>query len=259
MPPIKVAGETLFYALYTGDITGRHNLVLVHGAGGSHIHWPADLRRLPSTNVYALDLPAHGRSGGHARTTLQAYADTVHLFVLALGLPRAAVLGHSMGGAIVQLLALRRPGWLEKAIILGSAARLRVQPDILEYLNPQTGQDGFEKALDLICQRMYAPQASQQMRLRGRQLLRTVAPSVLYADYLACAQFDCSDVVGNIAIPTLVICGSEDRMIAPEESCGLSQRIPNAQLVAIRGAGHMVMIEKPSEVAEAVARFLGVA
>ena len=258
MPWTNVAGETLFYALYTGDVMGRHNLVLVHGAGGSHIHWPAELRRLPGANVYALDLPAHGRSGGHVRTTLQTYADTVHLFVLALGLQRAAVLGHSMGGAIVQLLALRRPEWIEKAIIMGSAARLRVQPDILEYLNPQTGQDGFKKALDLICQRMYGPQASRQMLLRGRQLLRAVSPAVLYADYLACARFDISAAVENIALPTLIICGSEDRMVAPEESCGLSQRIPHAQLVTIRGAGHMMMIEKPSEVAEAVARFLGV-
>ncbi|PWH17003.1 MAG: alpha/beta hydrolase [Ardenticatenia bacterium] len=259
MPLINVAGETLFYAEYNGDITRRHNLVLVHGAGGSHIHWPAELRRLPGANVYALDLPAHGRSGGYARATLQEYADTVHFFVLVLGLSRAAVLGHSMGGAIVQLLALRRPPWLEKVVIAGSAARLRVQPDILEFLNPQSGQDGFEKALDLICQRIYGPQASPQMRLRGRQLLRAVSPAVLYADYLACAHFDCSELVGNITLPTLVICGSDDRMIAPEESCGLSQRIPHAQLVTIQGAGHMMMVEKPSEVAEAVARFLGVA
>lgn len=258
MPSIQVAGETLFYVEYAGDITGRHNLVLVHGAGGSHIHWPAELRRLPGASVYALDLPAHGRSGGHARATLQEYADTVHLFVLALGLPRAAVLGHSMGGAIAQLLALRRPAWLERVIIAGSAARLRVQADILEHLNPQKGQDGFEKALDLICQRMYGPQVSYPMRLRGRQLLRAVSPAVLYADYLACAHFDCAEVVGNITLPTLVICGDEDRMILPEESCGLSQRIPDARLVIIRGAGHMMMIEKPSEVAEAVARFLGV-
>jgi pimeloyl-ACP methyl ester carboxylesterase len=258
MPSVNVAGETLFYAAYTGDITGRHNLVLVHGAGGSHIHWPAELRRLPGANVYALDLPAHGRSGGHARATLQEYADTVHLFVLALGLPRAAVLGHSMGGAIVQLLALRRPPWLEKVIIAGSAARLRVQPDILELLNPQNGQDGFEKALDRICQRIYGPNASRQMLLRGRQLLRAVSPAVLYADYLACAHFDASELVGNIALPTLVICGSEDRMIAPEESCGLGRCIPHAQLVIIHDAGHMMMVEKPSEVAEVVARFLGV-
>jgi pimeloyl-ACP methyl ester carboxylesterase len=259
MPLVNVAGEKLFYSLYTGDITGRHNLVLVHGAGGSHMHWPAELRRLPGANVYALDLPAHGRSGGHVRSTLQAYADTVHLFAQAIGLQRAAVLGHSMGGAIVQLLALRRPEWLEKVIIAGSGARLRVQSTILEYLNPQAGVDGFEKALEMICQQIYGPQATRQMLLRGRQMLRAVAPSVIYADYLACARFDLYDAVGSIMLPTLVICGDEDRMIPPEESCCLSQRIPNAQLVKIHGAGHMMIIEKPSEVAEAVSRFLGVA
>ncbi|MDW8070224.1 MAG: alpha/beta hydrolase [Anaerolineae bacterium] len=248
----------LFYAKYPEESTGQHNLVLIHGAGGSHLYWPAALRRLAGVNVYALDLPAHGRSGGGTRITLSEYAATVHRFVLTLGLPCATVLGHSMGGGIALLLALHRLPWLEKVILLGSAARLHVPADILESLNPRRGKEDFEKALDLVSQRIYGPRADHQLRWRGRQLLRAASPAVLYADYLACAQFDCSAQVGTIALPTLVICGDADQMVAPEASCGLSQQIPHAQLVIIRGAGHMLMLEKPVEVAEAVARFLGV-
>ena len=64
MPYVTIAGERAFYAPYQDDVRGRRNLVLVHGAGGSHLDWPAPLRRLREANVYALDLPGHGRSEG---------------------------------------------------------------------------------------------------------------------------------------------------------------------------------------------------
>ncbi len=75
MPYVTVAGERAFYALYQGDVRGKRHLVLVHGAGGSHLDWPAPLRRLRETNVYALDLPGHGRSGGTGRSSIAAYRD----------------------------------------------------------------------------------------------------------------------------------------------------------------------------------------
>ena len=68
MPYVTVAGERTFYALYQGDVRSKRNLVLVHGAGGSHLDWPAPLRRLRGANVYALDLPGHGR---HIASTLR--------------------------------------------------------------------------------------------------------------------------------------------------------------------------------------------
>jgi len=59
MPYVAVGGERLFYVLVQGDPRRQRNLILVHGAGGDHTHWPAEVRRLPQVNVYALDLPSH--------------------------------------------------------------------------------------------------------------------------------------------------------------------------------------------------------
>jgi pimeloyl-ACP methyl ester carboxylesterase len=256
MPFIHVAGERLFYALFQGDVTGRRNLVLVHGAAGNHIHWPAELRRLPDTNVYALDLPAHGRSGGGARSSLAEYADTVHLFALAVGLRQAAVLGHSMGGGIVQLLAARRLPWLERAVVIASGARLPVDPAILEDLRPSHAADGFARAVGLICERAYGPQASHQTVQHGRQLLLAVDRSVFYADYAACAEFDAHALLSAIERPVLIISGELDRMTPPDGSRYLADHISNAQLVELRGAGHMLIVEQPLSVAQAVSRFL---
>ena len=76
-------------------------------------------------------------------------------------------------------------------------------------------------------------------------------------DYVACNAFDVSDRVGEITLPTLIITGSADQMTPP--GCGeyLRDWIAGAQLVEIKDGGHMMAVEKPAEVAQAVARFLG--
>jgi pimeloyl-ACP methyl ester carboxylesterase len=256
MPFVHVAGERLFYALFEGDVTGRRNLILVHGAAGSHIHWPAELRRLPATNVYALDLPAHGRSGGQARASLAEYADTVHLFALAVGLRRAHVLGHSMGGGIVQLLAARRPPWLDRVIVVASGARLPVDPVILDGLQPTQAAKDFARAVDLICRRAYSPQARPQTVAQGRRLLMEVDRHVFYADYLACQSFDAQPLLPRIDRPVLVIAGELDEMTSPAESRYLAAHIANARLVELRATGHMLIVEQPLTVAQTVAQFL---
>jgi pimeloyl-ACP methyl ester carboxylesterase len=259
MPYKTVAGERLFYALVEGDPRRQENLILIHGAGGDHTHWSAELRRLSGVNVYALDLPGHGRSKGRVRTSIDDYADTVHLFAQTLGLVQASVAGHSMGGAIAQTLALRRPSWLVRVVLVGSGARLRVHPRILAGLHPQgISKESFEATIDTICQWAYGPTTDQQILRKGRQQLLDVDPVVIYSDYVACNDFDIMDQVGDIALPTLVITGSADEMTPPKYGQYLCDRIPNAQLVEIKDGGHMMALEKPIQVAQGVARFLEV-
>jgi pimeloyl-ACP methyl ester carboxylesterase len=252
MPYTAVAGERLFYALVESDPTHKRNLILVHGAGGDHTYWPAELRRLPRTDVYALDLPGHGRSTGHGRTSVDDYADTVDLFVQAMGLERASVAGHSMGGAIAQTLALRRPSWLVSIVLVGTGARLRVHPMILGGLNTN-----FEATVGTICQWQYGPTISKQMRRKGHQQLLSVDPTVIHGDYAACNAFDVMDRVGDITRPTLIVAGSADKMTPPQYGQYLHDQIPGSQLVEIKDGGHMMAVEKPAEVTQAVARFLG--
>jgi pimeloyl-ACP methyl ester carboxylesterase len=251
MPYATVAGERLFYALVEKDPSRQQNLILVHGAGGDHTHWPAELRRLAGFNVYALDLPGHGRSPGQGRTSVQDYAGTVDLFAQALELRQASIAGHSMGGAIAQELALRHPRWLVSVVLIGTGARLRVAPDILEGLSTD-----FEAAIDTICRRAYGDTASQHMLRKGRQQLLGVDPAVIHGDYVACDTFDVMDRVSDIRLPTLIISGGADQMTPPKYGQYLHQCIGGSEWVEIREGGHMMALEKPLEVARAVERFL---
>ncbi|MGD9091656.1 MAG: alpha/beta fold hydrolase, partial [Anaerolineales bacterium] len=121
----------LYYHTYHEDIYPP--VVLIHGAGGNHLYWPSEIRRLAGFHVYALDLPAHGKSGGLAQQSIEAYAGAVIAWLDSIGLHRAIFIGHSMGGAIIQVLALDHPEHVLGLGLIASGAKLRVAPQLLDY------------------------------------------------------------------------------------------------------------------------------
>ena len=251
MPYVTLTDERAFYALYQGDVRGKRNLVLVHGAGGSHLDWPAPLRRLGGVNVYALDLPGHGRSEGVGRSSISAYRDFLMAFLDALGLERVVVAGHSMGGAIALDFALNYSDYLAGLILVGTGARLRVLPTILSGILTD-----FEATVDLVLGYAFGPSALEQLKRLGRQRLLRTPPQVLHGDYAACDAFDVMERLGEVRCPTQVVCGTADMLTPPKYSVYLRDHIPGAELVLVDGAGHMVMLEKPEVVAKAVSEFI---
>ncbi|MBL7183521.1 MAG: alpha/beta hydrolase [Anaerolineae bacterium] len=251
MPYLTVVGERTFYALYQGDVRGERNLVLVHGAGGSHLDWPAALRRLRGANVYDPDLPGHGRSEGPGRSSIAAYRDFLLAFLDALGLERVTVVGHSMGGAIALDFALHYPDRLVSLILVGSGARLRVAPAILTGI-----LSDFEATVGLVCDYAFGPGATEQLRRLGRQRLLKTPAEVLHGDYAACDAFDAMERLGEVRCPTLVIGGTADMLTPPKYSVYLRDHIPGAELVLVDAAGHMVMLEKPEVVSKIIFRFI---
>ena len=85
-----------------------------------------------------------------------------------------------------------------------------------------------------------------------------VDPVVAHGDYLACNSFDIMDRVREIKIPTLIITGSADLMTPSKYGQYLHDQISDAQWIDIKDGGHMMAVEKPAQVSQAVARFLEV-
>ncbi len=228
-------------------------LVLIHGSGGTRLHWPPEVRRMPTAKVYALDLPGHGKSPSPAAESIEGYVEAV-LGWIEVNLDRPAVLaGHSLGGAITLALAGLAPGKLAGIALVGSGARLRVHPSILSGSdNPAT----FPDAVDQIMEWAFGPQAAPRLVQLARRRMLEVPPAVLHADFRACDEFDMMDQLERIKPPALILCGSEDRLTPLKYSEFLAARLPAARLETIPGAGHMVMLEQPAAVAAALASFL---
>jgi pimeloyl-ACP methyl ester carboxylesterase len=250
MSSIAVRGERLFYTA-SQAAKDAPILVLVHGAGGSRLHWPGELRRLPRARVYALDLPGHGRSGGRGCDTIEGYAETVIAFLDAMRIEQAVIVGHSMGGAIAQTLALDFADRVAGLVLIATGARLRVAPAILEGI-----RSNFERAAELITRFAWSSEASPTVVERGRKALLETDPDVVWGDFAACDRFDALERLGEIRAPTLIIAGSADQLTPVKYARFLAERILEARCSIIERAGHMVMLERPKEVAQATQEFL---
>jgi pimeloyl-ACP methyl ester carboxylesterase len=237
-----------------GDPQGKHPpLVFIHGAGGSHLHWPPELRRMADHDVYSLDLPGHGRSGGDPERSVRGYAYRVIAWLDQLDLQDVVLVGHSMGGAISMTIVLEAPQHVLGLVLVGSGARLRVHPKILELTEDE---NLFRQAAALVTQWAFSDDADVRLVELANRRMAEVPAEVVHADFLACDGFDIMDRLVDISTPTLVICGEADQMTPVKYSQYLDQHIPDSRLVLIGGAGHMVMLEKPLEIVENIRGFL---
>jgi pimeloyl-ACP methyl ester carboxylesterase len=250
MPFVEIEGERTYYQT-GGSKTGK-TLIAIHGSGGDHTLWPVELRTLPTARVCAIDLPGHGRSGGSACSSVDAYADFIELFVSQLDFDDVTLIGHSLGGAIVQALALRAPEWLCRIILVGTGARLRVEPGILDGCF-----SNFAQTIDLICDWAYGPAASKDLIDRGRARLLKTPAKVIHADMSACNRFDVIKSVHDIRLPTLVVSGSHDQLTPLKYGEYLHSNIAGSTHTVIENGGHMMALEKPDEFINSVIDFLG--
>ncbi len=250
MPKVKIAGEDIFYVRRSPE-AGESSVVFIHGAGGTHRHWGYQLQSVRGATLYALDLPGHGRSGGEARRSIDDYAGLLSNFLQALGLRRTALAGHSMGGAIAQDFALNHASEVDRLILVGTGARLRVLPSFLQGL-----LNDFESAVEMILGYAYSDSAPQELVDLGRQEWLANPPEVLHGDFFACDNFDVMDRLGEIRCPILLICGEEDQLTPSKYSQFLRERVAGAMLTIIPRAGHMVMLEQPEQVSRAIEEFL---
>lgn len=256
MPFVPTSHGELFYVRtgaqpHAGAGHRAAPVLLIHGAGSSHLLWPAELRRMVGMSVLALDLPGHGRSGGEVCATIDGHAEAVAEFIRAAGLPPAVIVGHSMGGAIALTLALDWAPCVAGVVAIATAARLPISPVLTAAL-----ERDFEAALDLIGRTAWAPGADRSLVERGSRALRETGPAVLRADFAACSRFDVTERLGAIGQPCLLVAGQLDRIVPPESTSRMRERIPGSRLVVIEGAGHMLTLERPQAVPQAIRAFL---
>jgi pimeloyl-ACP methyl ester carboxylesterase len=229
-------------------------LVLVHGAGGSHLHWPPALRQLPGRRVIAVDLPGHGTSPGPAPATVEGFARALVGLLEALHLEEVVVVGHSMGGAVALTLALEEPARVAGLVLVGSGAKLRVAPALLEAtLDPALAAE----AAELVAQWSFGSLAGSAQRALLLETFAACGPGVAHGDFAACDAFDARARLGELRVPTLVLTGAEDRLTPPRFAQFLGEHLAGARVALVPEAGHLVMLEAPAVVAREVEAFLG--
>lgn len=234
-----------------GFLPDRRTLVFIHGSGGDHTNWIRQYTLLKHTfNIAALDLPGHGRSEGPGEREVSAYVEWVKKILDGLGIFRPVLIGHSLGAAIGLSFVIRYGTAAAAVVPVGGGLRMPVNPMILEGLLQDPAS-----VFGMAAKFSVAKQNREKFSGLIEESLSRVDPGILHGDFSACNALDITEAVAGIRIPTLVICGAQDKMTPPSLSQSITDRIPGAGLVLIEGAGHFVMMENPESFNAALTEF----
>lgn len=253
MPIVRIDGRQINYWIRKeGLIKGKEVILFIHGAGGGQYTWSYQKGFFEKRfNPLIIELPGHGESGGEGEDEIIKYAEHVYAFLKVMRLLKVTLIGHSMGGAIVQTLTLTHPEVISKIVLVGTGARLRVFPMILDGI-----KDNFEETVRKMARFAYSRKTSSDLIEKGISEMMKCRPEILYGDFLACDRFDIMEEVKKINLPTLVLCGDEDELTPVNYSQFLHHQIKGSKLEILPNAGHMVMMESPQAFNEKVEKFL---
>jgi len=225
-------------------------LIFVHGSGNTNRVWHYQIEHFPDAE--AVNLPGHLGQGSPC-ASVEDYVDWLHGYILEKKYSNPVLIGHSLGGAIAQLYALKYPRDIKALVLIGTGARLRVAREFLSLIrdgieNPSSWLENFVKPL-------YSRVASEV----GEKIIEKIAQSgatIQLNDMLCCDKFDIMDRVHQIKVPTLLLFGSEATMTPLKYGSYLADKIQGAKLAIIDGGTHLVFAEKPDAVNQAIEQFL---
>src|ERR1700688_2407481 len=233
-------------------------VVLLHGAGFDHTTWALHSRWFAhhGYGVLAPDLPGHGRSSGAALATITDMADWTAALLEAAGATKARLVGHSMGSLIALETAARHPLKVSALSLIGTAATMTVGPDLLKAAeaNDHSAVDmvsiwglGFQAELG----GSLAP--GLWMHSGAQRVLERCKPGVLFNDLTACNAYqNALAAATQVTVPSTFILGERDMMTPAKAGKTLASALPNSRAIVLRGAGHMMMAERPDELLAAL-------
>jgi pimeloyl-ACP methyl ester carboxylesterase len=249
----EIGGRKLACWVNNGSfLPDRKTLVFIHGSGGSHADWILQYTPLKNAfNIVAIDLPGHGQSDGAGERDVPAYVAWVKKLLKEHGIAKPVLIGHSLGAAICLSFAILHGDEAAAVVPVGGGGRMPVNPAILEGLKQ-------DPAAIFVLAAKFSVAKENRERLSGliTETLSRVNPEIIHGDFTACDKLDIKEAIAGIRIPTLVVCGAEDKMTPPALSEYLGAHIPGAALALIQGAGHMVMLENPEAFNTALTDFV---
>jgi pimeloyl-ACP methyl ester carboxylesterase len=269
---VEFRGDGIELSCY---VAGRGRpLLLLHGLGGSKLSWLPLLHRLAEKHqVIVPDLPGHGESDKPAADySPRFYARTVCGLMDLASIPRALIVGNSMGGRVALEVALGWPARVERLVVLGPALpglRWRSLLSLSGMIPAQFGTLPFplrERWMRSVVRRMFAhPErlAPETFALAAQEFVRIYREPRARMAFFSSLRHIVTEAadsfwasMARIRVPALVVVGLSDRIVPPELGARLARQLPNATLHLMPEVGHVPQFEAPDRTMEALRVFV---
>jgi 3-oxoadipate enol-lactonase len=251
-------------AVYTNGEANNTPIIFVHGFPFDHRMWDTQIESMKK-NYFCVTYDTRGlgeSDAGDGQYTMETFVDDLDSIINKLGLKKPVLCGLSMGGYI-SLRAIERMQEKFSALILcdtkaasdNNEAKLK-RAGAIKRIN----EGDFEGFINEFVANCFYSKFISDNRTEYQSVLtksKKNNPLGVKGCLLAmAARTDTSEGLNNILIPTLIICGSEDKLTPPDVMMAMADKIKNSEFILVEGAGHMTPVEKPIVVSDAIQSFL---
>ena len=238
-------------------------LVFLHGIGGAAWAWHVQLDFFKHRyRAIAWDMPGYGGSAPLPTVSIAALADALLDFLQQVRAMKPILVGHSIGGMIVQQLLAKHPR-IASAIVLAQTSPAFGKPDgdwQKAFIEKRLGPLDRGETLAALAPSLVKELAGDDPDIDGMELARDCMASVPEATYRATMMsmlgFDQRNVLKDIVVPTLLLSGSKDKNAPAPMMAKMATYIVSARYFELEGVGHLANLEQPGAFNAALDSFL---
>lgn len=231
-------------------------LVLLNALGSTNLAWDPVVRTLARDyGVVRIDLPGHGVSPvPEASPAMSDLADEVRTVLKRLAIPRATIVGCSLGGMIAQQLAAGNDGIVERLVLIGTQAKAATA-EYWQQRIADTRRQGLAEVADIAIPRWFSESFIERSP-ETVEYVRSMLVACELEGYIACMEaisgFDSRSWLPRITAPVMVICGDSDSTMTVESFQEFAAHFDGAVFEMLPGAGHLAHVEQPDAVARLI-------
>jgi pimeloyl-ACP methyl ester carboxylesterase len=238
-------------------------VLLLHGWLGSWALWRNTIEILGKEfRTYALDFFGFGESFDRGSDfSVNNFVDSVAQFMDRLGIVKAPLIGHSMGGTVSLASSIRYPDRVVKTAVIGSP----IEGNSLNLLLKFSGYEGFARlvwttpVLLRMFMRGYAHFLAKDGATLGRMIVQDISKVTADSFFQSIGtlrQTDLRDQIGALPMPVLGIYGKKDYIVNPRQSEVLKKYAPHSTIAWFEDSGHFPMMDEPERFHETIRDFL---
>jgi 3-oxoadipate enol-lactonase len=239
------------------------HLLFLHGVGGGHHAWDAQLLHFPKLGyaAHAWDQPGYGHSAMVEPYDLEQVCAALARLVESLGGEPVILVGHSMGGLIAQEAYFRYPHLVKAlALCFTSAAFVGGSNFATQFVAERIGPLDDGQSMTDIAKRLMPTHRGSKSDPASVELAERIMAKIPPETYRKAVHllttFDRRADLPKIAVPTLLIAGSDDRTAPPAIMASMQRKISGSELVVLEGCGHLGPMDQPGPFNAALERFL---
>ena len=236
-------------------------LLFLHGLGGGHAAWDRQVEHFGRRGYRCLawDQPGYGGTPSVEPYTLQAVTDALKRH---MGKDRFVLIGQSMGGFVAQEMYARFPDRIAALVLaftspaFGGAGGQFARQFIAARIGPLDEGRTMAQVAKALMPSMRGTKSDPQGLAHAERVMSAIPPETYRKAVQMLTTFDRRDQLEKIAVPTLLVAGSDDRIAPPTLMESMARRIPHAEFVLLEGCGHLGPIDQPQAFNGALENFL---